>query len=258
VTWQSYSDEADSSGQSARKIWTLAQTYGLRLKLEQNAGASIIVDSEGKQIPRPWSQVGAGFALVAPPWLVPGGAAFDRVPGLRLTKISLDAHNLSWNVEASLYSMRGPQPINIANTALGKSRVPYAVDSSVPQPIPVQPQAVPLPASRASANPTLPTRPAVEVDVHASAVPEVGKPSLPVEADGDTAAEADGSTIVVPVSTAPTQSTSSVSPTSNASMGMGALALAQQAQRAKHVQSSQPAVQSQPGAQTLSPPGLGE
>jgi hypothetical protein len=175
-----------------------------------------------------------------------------------LTRVSTDIHGLSWKVVASLYSMHDPQPNNAEDARSDKGRVAFPAEQPFEQPVSVQAAAIPLPASGLGYTPKAPIRPRTDVEVHPSAVAQPVTHALPVDKHGDTPAEADGATALVPVSNSPTQSAGTLPPTSSSSIGMGALALAQQAKREKHAQSSQPATQSQPGTQALTPPGLGE
>jgi len=258
IAWQSFSGDAESDAQSDRDIWTLAQLYGLGLKLEQDTGAVKIVDPEGKQIPRPWSQTGANFSLIAPPWFVPGTKAFDKVAGLRLTRINFDTHSQSWGVVATLYSMHELRPVpvehdtTVKSLPVGRAEVPLALAISVQSP--VKQSLVSEAGSSAIAQP----QSRVNFDTRPSSASEIARPTVSVATDNGTAEEADGTTTVLPLSNSLTQSASAVSPASNVSIGMGALALAQQAQRAKHFQASQPATKTQSGAQALTPPGLGD
>jgi len=88
-----------------RAIWTFAQSYPISLSLEDIAAEPPKAASTPENVPPQWQRQSAHFTLSTPPW-AGLSAAFDAVPGLRITDIHFDDSRNEWTVDATLYSWR--------------------------------------------------------------------------------------------------------------------------------------------------------
>ncbi|MBB6592748.1 type 4b pilus protein PilO2 [Ralstonia solanacearum] len=95
--------------ESAKRIaWGLAHQRALQLKLTA-AQPGPLPGANGPDAPEPdpWIANAADFTLAMAPWLGAFGA-FDQVPGLRLTEVSVDLRNGQWHAKGALYVNRFP------------------------------------------------------------------------------------------------------------------------------------------------------
>lgn len=91
-----------------RAVRTVAQTYGVDLKLTTNATPPVV--KNGVTVPRVWGSSSAQFQLPAAPWTLAVGRGMGALPGLRLRSISWTSSKDTWAVNGVLYSMLDSLP----------------------------------------------------------------------------------------------------------------------------------------------------
>lgn len=109
---------------AVREIWTLAQLYALDLTWNAAPAVAALPGTQPTANPTPWSTAPATFASAAPPWTNGLPAAFDNMPGLRLSTVEWIATG-GWKTASTLYSMRetAAEAINAnASRTIGKAQ----------------------------------------------------------------------------------------------------------------------------------------
>lgn len=93
-----------------RAIWTLAQTYGIKLELTSNTtAAAALPGTIAKTAPSlAWKSTPTTFHFPAPLWLIFGPDS-DAVDGLRIKKITWQPSSRDWTTEGTLYSSQASQ-----------------------------------------------------------------------------------------------------------------------------------------------------
>lgn len=91
--------------QATRAIWTLAQTYGLDLTFNAAPPVAALPGTQPPANPTPWTTAPATFGTAAPPWTNGLPAAFDGMPGLRVSNVDWISTG-GWKTASTLYSMR--------------------------------------------------------------------------------------------------------------------------------------------------------
>ncbi|OIT13575.1 pilus assembly protein [Ralstonia solanacearum] len=91
-----------------RIAYGVAHQRALQLKLTATQPAAL-PGANGKDAPEPdpWIANAVDYTIPMAPWLS-APAAFDQVPGLRLTEISVDLRDGQWHAKGSLYVNRFP------------------------------------------------------------------------------------------------------------------------------------------------------
>lgn len=95
--------------EAAKRIaWSLAHQKAFQLKLTA-AQPAPLPGGNGPDAPEPdpWIVDAADFTLPMAPWLSEF-TAFDQVPGLRLTEVSVDLRDSQWHAKGALYVNRFP------------------------------------------------------------------------------------------------------------------------------------------------------
>lgn len=88
-----------------RAAWTLAQMYGLKLKMDLPQAKASLPGAADKQTlsADPWIMIPVEFKLEASPYDFGLGQAFDAVPALRVTTVSW-APTDGWTIKGSIYA----------------------------------------------------------------------------------------------------------------------------------------------------------
>ncbi|MCW3587391.1 type 4b pilus protein PilO2 [Burkholderia cenocepacia] len=121
------SARVNTESTAARAIWTLAQTYGIKLELTpSNTTAAALPGTITKTAQSvAWQSTRTKFNFPAPPWLM-FCQDFDAVDGLRVTKVTWQPSSRDWITEGTLYSSQAsqgarPQPLKLLNPQGAKS-----------------------------------------------------------------------------------------------------------------------------------------
>jgi hypothetical protein len=207
-----------------RAMYTLAQTYGVKLQLVH----PVMVPKETPDAPNaapppPWLSYPVTMDLNAPPWLEIGAAPFDQVTGLRISSIEFNNDKRVWTTNGQLYGMRDMPAVSAAMASDASGAVPTSIAPPTPRVAAAVTAVASAPASSSSSVVSGPVI-AASTPGGAMAGPAAVKPK-----SADTSVAPAG---LVPrsVHAAPLSPTGASTPAatandSNANGGMGALAL---------------------------------
>jgi type II secretory pathway pseudopilin PulG len=91
-----------------RIVWSVSHRKAFQLKLAATQPAALPgANGPDAPEPAPWIGNAADFTLAMAPWFS-GASAFDQVPGLRLTEVSVDLRDGQWHAKGTLYVNRFP------------------------------------------------------------------------------------------------------------------------------------------------------
>jgi hypothetical protein len=135
-TYSGLNRDALTGEAAPRAMYTLAQTYGVRLQLTP---PPVMVPKETPDAPTaspplPWLSYPVAMDLNAPPWLEIGTAPFDQVTGLRIASVRYDVDKRSWTTGGDLYAMREAVATDTAASD-ASGVVPTQVGASVAAPV---------------------------------------------------------------------------------------------------------------------------
>ena len=91
-----------------RIVWSVSHRKAFQLKLAATQPAALPgANGPDAPEPAPWIGNAADFTLAMAPWFS-GASAFDQVPGLLLTEVSVDLRDGQWHAKGTLYVNRFP------------------------------------------------------------------------------------------------------------------------------------------------------